>query len=108
MELRHRFPGTMLILLLSCLAIISRAQIINGTGLDGVTRELHVSRYPSLYTRDFDDCMGGNSLFNATKFDAAYYTDNLTVLFHLDGTTNVRDESVMCKASTAILFAQLY
>ncbi|KAH7308470.1 hypothetical protein B0I35DRAFT_360720 [Stachybotrys elegans] len=85
----------MLYLLLSCLAGISWAQIINGTGLDGVTRQLHVSRYPTLYTRDFDDCMGGNSLFNASKFDAAYYTDNLTVLFHLDGTTNVRDESVI-------------
>ena len=39
--------------------------------------------------------MGGQSLINVTSFDAAYYADNMTVLFHLSGTTNMRDESVM-------------
>lgn len=68
---------------------------IEGNGLDGVKRELDVSRYPALYTGDFDDCMGGQSLFNVTKFDAAYYADNLTVLFHLDGSTNIRSENLV-------------
>ncbi|KAI5464313.1 hypothetical protein BGZ63DRAFT_351430 [Mariannaea sp. PMI_226] len=68
---------------------------INGTGYDGVTRELDVSRRPDLYTGDFADCMNGQSLFNVTKFDTAYYRDNLTVLFHLDGSTNIRQESIM-------------
>lgn len=70
---------------------------IKGLGLDGVERDLDVSRTPALYTGDFDDCLGGESLFNITKFDAAYYADNLTVLFHLDGTTNVRSENLMRK-----------
>lgn len=68
---------------------------IKGTGIDGVSRDLEVSRFPSLYTGDFDDCLGGGSLFNVTKFDAAYYADNSTVLFHLDGTSNIRKESLI-------------
>ncbi|KAG5929074.1 hypothetical protein E4U42_007224 [Claviceps africana] len=60
-----------------------------------VKRDLDHGRYPALYSGDFDDCLGGESLFNVTKFDAAYYADNLTVLFHLDGTTNLRKEDVI-------------
>ncbi|KAF5138389.1 putative membrane protein [Metarhizium anisopliae] len=72
---------------------------IKGLGLDGVNRDLEVSRYPALYTGDFDDCLGGESLFNVTKFDAAYYADNLTVLFHLDGTTNIHKENLILHIS---------
>ncbi|OAA45003.1 TRP-like ion channel [Metarhizium rileyi] len=72
---------------------------IKGLGLDGVNRDLDVSRYPALYTGDFDDCLGGESLFNVTKFDAAYYADNLTVLFHLDGTTNIHKENLILHIS---------
>lgn len=68
---------------------------ILGTDANGVTRYLEDDRYPALYTGDFGDCMGGQSLLNVTAFDAAYYADNMTVLFHLDGTTNLRNESVM-------------
>ena len=68
---------------------------IYGTDIHGVTRELAVNRYPALYTGDFGDCLGGESLFNITKFDAAYYTDNLTIVFHLDGTSNIRNDSLM-------------
>ncbi|KAH6874927.1 hypothetical protein B0T10DRAFT_200385 [Thelonectria olida] len=76
--------------------VVARETVyINGTGADGVTRELDVSRYPDLYTRDFADCMNGESLFNVTRFDTAYYRDNLTVLFHMDGSTNIRQESLM-------------
>ncbi|KAG5978145.1 hypothetical protein E4U55_006348 [Claviceps digitariae] len=67
---------------------------LNG-GNRGVNQDLDDSRYPALYSGDFDDCLGGESLFNVTKFDAAYYADNLTVLFHLDGTTNLRKEDVI-------------
>ncbi|KAF7543678.1 hypothetical protein G7Z17_g10545 [Cylindrodendrum hubeiense] len=77
-------------------AVLARDKVyINGTGIDGVARELDVSRYPDLYTGDFADCMNGESLFNVTKFDTAYYRDNLTVLFHLSGSTNIRQESLM-------------
>ncbi|KAF9872183.1 transient receptor potential ion channel [Colletotrichum karsti] len=68
---------------------------ITGQDKNGVSRELAVNRRPGLYTGDFGDCLGGQSLFNITKFDAAYYADNMTVQFHLDGTTNVRNESLM-------------
>lgn len=39
--------------------------------------------------------MGGSSLLNVTSYDAAYYADNMTVLFHLMGTTNLKNDSVM-------------
>ncbi|WYZ45533.1 hypothetical protein EsH8_VIII_000849 [Colletotrichum jinshuiense] len=68
---------------------------VTGQDKDGNSRELAVNRRPGLYTGDFGDCLGGQSLFNITKFDAAYYADNMTVQFHLDGTSNIRNESLM-------------
>lgn len=70
--------------------------LINGTDADGVYRDdLDVGRTPALYTGDFGDCLSGGSLFNVTAFDAAYYADNLTVSFHLYGSSNIRRENVM-------------
>ncbi|POR37573.1 Putative membrane protein [Tolypocladium paradoxum] len=93
----------LLLVALSCLLSTVLADdnkvYIKGTGIDGKSRDLEVSRYPALYTGDFDDCLGGSSLFNVTKFDAAYYADNLTVLFHLDGTSNIRKESLILHIS---------
>lgn len=51
-------------------------------------------RKPSLYTQNFGDCLG-NSEINVTRFDAAYYKDNMTVLFHLEGNTAMTNESLM-------------
>lgn len=73
----------------------SSLETISGTNADGVTQTLLVDRYPALYTGDFGDCMGGQSLINLTSFDAAYYADNMTVIFNLAGTTNLRNETVM-------------
>ncbi len=70
---------------------------ITGTDGSGITRELAVDRYPALYTGDFGDCLGGQSLINVTKFDAAYYSDNLTIAVHIDGTTNIKNDSLMSK-----------
>lgn len=70
---------------------------ISVTGSDGTVKDLAVDRYPALYTGDFGDCMGGQSLLNITSFDAAYYADNMTVLFNLAGTSNLRNESLMSK-----------
>jgi hypothetical protein len=72
---------------------------ISGTNAQGVTQLLANDRYPALYTGGFGDCMGGSSLLNVTAFDAAYYADNMTVLFHLTGTTNLRNESIMSRSS---------
>lgn len=95
-----------LLLALSALSLVgyARADVVDyitGTDANGVTRELAVNRYPGLYTGDFGDCLGGQSLFNITKFDAAYYADNLTVLFHLDGSTNIKNESLMMHISVS-------
>ncbi|KAF7908198.1 uncharacterized protein EAF01_003953 [Botrytis porri] len=92
------------IALLSSLAILnfissvsadSSATFVTGTNSAGETVELLDSRTPALFTGNFGDCMGGQSLINVTTFDAAYYADNMTVLFHLAGNTNLQNESVM-------------
>lgn len=64
------------------------------TTSDGQTLSLPDNRKPALYTKNFGDCLG-SSLINVTRFDAAYYKDNMTVLFHLQGNTAVRNESLM-------------
>ena len=61
---------------------------------DGTTDYLKDNRRPALYTDNFGDCLG-NSLVNVTRFDAAYYKDNMTVQFHLEGASALANESVM-------------
>jgi meiotic recombination protein REC8 len=68
---------------------------VKGTNSKGQSIKLLDSRTPALFTGDFGDCMGGQSLINVTTFDAAYYKDNMTVLFHLGGNTNLQNESIM-------------
>ncbi|KAF2097994.1 TRP-domain-containing protein, partial [Rhizodiscina lignyota] len=51
-------------------------------------------RKPALYTGDFGDCEG-DSLVNLTRFDAALYTDNMTVLVHWAGETALLNQSLM-------------
>lgn len=69
---------------------------IKYTGNDG-TVWLDDDRRPSLYTQAFGDCQG-DSLINVTRFDAAYYKDNMTVLFHLEGNSALTNESLMCQS----------
>jgi hypothetical protein len=73
---------------------------VKGTNSEGQTIKLLDSRTPALFTGDFGDCMGGQSLINVTTFDAAYYKDNMTVLFHLGGNTNLQNESIMSRFSS--------
>ena len=92
--------GTLLLLLVfSVLSVVVRAktEYTYGTDEHGVTRALPLDRYPALYTGDFGDCLGGESLFNITKFDAGYYADNLTIVMHFDGVSNIKNESLMSK-----------
>ena len=67
---------------------------IQGTDAAGNTVTLDDSRQPALFTRNFGDCLG-SSIVNVTRFDVAYYQDNMTVLFHLGGNTGVHNESLM-------------
>lgn len=66
-----------------------------GTDAAGVTRLLANDRDPALFTKDFGDCLSGGSIINATRFDAAYYADNQSVLFHFDGSSSLQAEAVM-------------
>lgn len=80
-------------------AAAKNTQYIYGTSITGVTQQLAVDRTPALYTGNFGDCLGGHSLFNITRFDAAFYTDNSSVLFHLDGQSSMANESLMMTIS---------
>lgn len=59
-------------------------------------REMRVrdNRQPALYTADYGDCLG-ESAINVTRFDAAYYKDNMTIIFHLAGETALTSEAIM-------------
>src|SRR5271154_3532707 len=72
----------------------SGIQWVEYTGTSGQTVWLQDDRRPALYTQNFGDCQG-DSLINVTRFDAAYYADNMTVLFHLGGHSALTNESLM-------------
>jgi hypothetical protein len=59
-------------------------------------------RRPTLYTRDYGSCMASTS-FTINRFDAAYYKDNMTVMFHLGGETTLQNETIMSKYHDRIL-----
>jgi len=96
----NRFSA-MVLVLLSVLPLVvhAKTEYTYGTDANGVTQALAYDRTPALYTGDFGDCLGGQSLFNITKFDAAYYADNLTIVMHLDGASNIKNESLMMHIS---------
>ena len=95
------WPGVLLLVVaFLSLCQSSRAaenNYVQATTSDGQTVSLLDNRKPALYTQNFGDCLG-SSLINVTRFDAAYYNDNMTVLFHLQGNTAVRNESLMSTA----------
>jgi hypothetical protein len=62
--------------------------------IDGKRYRVKDNRPPALYTADYGDCLG-ESLINVTRFDAAYYRDNMTVLFHLEGNSALTSENIM-------------
>ena len=76
------------------LAVDSKTKYVMATNADGETVYLADDRKPALYTQNFGDCKGSSTI-NVTRFDAAYYADNMTVLFHLEGNTAVANESLM-------------
>jgi hypothetical protein len=69
-------------------------QYVQYTTSEGQDVLLADNRRPALYTQNFGDCMG-DSLINVTRFDAAYYKDNMTVLFHLAGSSALTNQSLM-------------
>lgn len=75
-------------------ALAQDTRYITYQGEGGDTVYLADNRRPALYTGNFGDCLGG-SLINVTRFDAAYYKDNMTVQFHLAGNSNLNSEALM-------------
>ena len=88
------FLSTFLALIDITLAADSKTQYVTSTDAAGETIYLADNRKPALYTQNFGDCLGSSSI-NVTRFDAAYYADNMTVLFHLEGNTAVANETLM-------------
>lgn len=87
----------LLLLSLCCsVGLSAEVQYVQGTDAAGNSIRLEDSRQPALFTRDFGDCLGSSTI-NVTRFDVAYYKDNMTVLFHLGGNTGVRNESLMSR-----------
>lgn len=70
--------------------------------IDGQDYLVPDDRRPALYTKDYGDCMG-QSLINVTRFDAAYYKDNMTIVFHLGGETALTNETIMSMSSHLLL-----
>ena len=92
------FLTTFLNLIDTSFAANSMTQYVTSTNAAGETVYLADDRRPALYTQNFGDCLGSSTI-NVTRFDAAYYADNMTVLFHLEGNTAVANESLMSKGS---------
>ena len=67
-----------------------------GKDANGNSICLPENRQPALYTSTFGDCLGG-SIIDVSRFDAAYYKDNMTITFHMQGSTPVTNLSLMRK-----------
>ncbi|KAI5238024.1 TRP-domain-containing protein [Aureobasidium subglaciale] len=91
-----RFLALAITLLAAVQSVVaaSETRYITSTNAAGETVYLADDRRPSLYTGRFGDCKGSSAV-NVTRFDAAYYRDNMTVLFHLAGNTAIANESLM-------------
>ncbi|KAH7399029.1 hypothetical protein DE146DRAFT_519716 [Phaeosphaeria sp. MPI-PUGE-AT-0046c] len=89
-----RFGAAFWLLLIATTALaLSDPTYVVGI-VDGKQYRVRDDRWPALYTADYGDC-SGESLINVTRFDAAYYRDNMTVMFHLEGETALTSENIM-------------
>lgn len=52
------------------------------------------NRQPALYTKDYGTCQD-NSMISMTRFDGAFYQDNMTATWGLNGASSVENETVM-------------
>ena len=75
-------------------ALARNVTYITASDANGQIVYLDDDRRPALYTQNFGDCLG-DSLLNVTRFDAAYYKDNMTVTFHMEGSTALTNESLL-------------
>ncbi|KAJ6201046.1 LOW QUALITY PROTEIN: ML-like domain-containing protein [Bipolaris maydis] len=73
--------------------IANQTEYVRAT-IKGIRTLVRDDRQPSLYTTDYADCLG-NSAINITRFDAAYYKDNMTITFHLRGETALQNHIML-------------
>jgi hypothetical protein len=83
---------TCIVFLPMCLA--ATTEYITYQDNQGQAVYLAENRKPALYTMNFGSCLE-NSLINVTRFDASFYHDNMTIIFDIQGTTNLTKEAVM-------------
>lgn len=77
-------------------SLVTAQQEITYTNAQNEITYLADSRRPALYTKSFGDCLGPQkSLVSVSRWDAAFYKDNMTISFHIEGTTNLTREPVM-------------
>ena len=104
----HSAPWTNILLLFFSFISLAKfsssenSQYVRSQDAAGNTIYLADDRKPALYTQDFGDCLG-DSVINVTRFDAAYYADNMTVIFDLAGSSSIANESVMRTSTTGCL-----
>src|ERR1700761_5610508 len=71
-------------------------QYITYTKSNNVVVSLHDDRQPALYTQAFGSCLpSSQTAITIDRFDAAVYRDNMTVAFHIAGSTQLTSSNVM-------------
>lgn len=84
----------MVFLALLPLALAREREFVISQDNQGNTIWLADDRKPALYTDNFGSCLD-NGLVDVTRFDAALYHDNMTLMFDIQGTTNLTRDPVM-------------
>lgn len=82
------------LILLLPLVSAATTEYITYQSNDGETIYLAEDRKPALYTGNLGSCLD-NSLINVTRFDASFYHDNMTIIFDIQGNTDLVSEAVM-------------
>lgn len=60
------------------------------------------SRQPTLYTKDFGSCIRYPQV-ELTRFHAAYYKDNMTLVFHIQGQTKLQNQGAISEYHACFL-----
>ncbi|KAH9874943.1 hypothetical protein J1614_004431 [Plenodomus biglobosus] len=94
-QIRHAIVACLVLLWLCASAATDETHYIVAT-FDGQRVRVKDNRQPALCTADYGDCLG-ESTFNVTRFDAAYYKDNMTIIFHLADETGLQEEAIVMK-----------
>ncbi|KAI5293254.1 hypothetical protein KEM52_005704 [Ascosphaera acerosa] len=73
---------------------------ITGTNEHDEAIALLDDRKPALYTESFGSCMPHNAI-SIDRFEASFFRDNMSLTFHLQGTTTLDHEDLI--VSLAVL-----